>query len=163
MDDSNYLPPSKRLPETLIRRALECSGREHGTPHGLMLLRGELTKTQYAACNWFEGLYEKYLTAIDRKRGIRSSTGERVDRGHAPDPFSPVGWEIAADEHAVVKRFDSARMAGMTCGEGRFKVFWCVVIEGDQPLSRDQKGAVGIVSNALDKHRSRGWKSRRRK
>jgi hypothetical protein len=162
MSEDGYLEVKDRMPESLIKRMMDFAGPEYGTPCGLMMVRGEITKSQYAACKWFEDLYRGYLKAIDGPKGIRTSTGQRIDPGHAPDPFSPVGWEIAADERNTVKAFDSARMAGMARGEGRFRCFWSVVIRDETPLNYDQKMATAIVADAIDKHRSRGWKSRRK-
>jgi hypothetical protein len=162
-DDKQYLPVKDRTPESMIKRMMDFAGPEHGTPYGLMMLRGELTKSQYSACNWFDELYRSYLRAIDGPRGIRTSTGQRIDAGHAPDPFSPIGWDIAADERNTVRAFDSARLAGMACGQGRFMVFWSVVINEDSAVTYDQKRAAAIVADALDKHRTRSWKSRRKK
>lgn len=156
-----YLSIEKRPPETLIRRLLTHAAGEYGTPHGQMMLRGELTKSQYAACKWFDELYRAYLKAIDGPKGIRTSTGQRIDPGHAPDPFSPVGWDIAADEKNIVRAFDSARIAGLSRGEGRFRAFWLVVIDGESPIGHHQKSAVAIVADALDKHR--GLSSRHRR
>lgn len=161
-DDQEYLSIEKRPPETLIRRLLTHAAGEYGTPHGQMMLRGELTKSQYAACKWFDELYRGYLRAIDGPKGIRTSTGQRIDPGHAPDPFSPIGWDIAADEKNTVRAFDSARMAGRVVGESSFRIFWSVVIRDWSPESLYQRNCVKRVSDALDKHRSRGWKSRRK-
>ena len=87
-EDKEYLSVTKRPPESLLKRILlEGAAQEYGTPHGQMLLRGQLNKRQYAACKWFDKLYDRYLAAINQSRGIRSSTGERIDKGHAPDPF----------------------------------------------------------------------------
>lgn len=153
-----YLSTVDRAPESLIKRVQEFSGGENGTPHGLMMLRGEITKSQYSACRWFDELYSRYLSALDLPRGIRTSTGERTDMGHAPDPFSPIGWKIVVKEQGWVNKFDSARMAGMECGEAKFREFWRVVID-NQPASN--KLAVKEVAGTIEKHRTRMWKSRR--
>jgi len=160
--DDEYLSIDKRLPETLIKRLLTHAAGEYGTPHGQMMLRGDLTKAQYAACKWFDELYRSYLKAIDGPKGIRTSTGQRIDPGHAPDPFSPIGWDIATDERNTVRAFDSARMAGMACGEPVFKTFWWVVIDNHEATSRFCRSKVILVAAALDKHRTRSWKSRRK-
>jgi len=159
-----YLPLEDRPPESLLKRMLltHASG-EYGTPHGRMLLRGELNSGQYAACKWFDDLYGRYLAAIDRPRGIRTSSGERIEPGHAPDPFSPVGWDAAIVEQITVKQFDSARMAAMACGLYKFRSFWFVVIEDTDPVGYADKRAVAEVAMAVDKHRTRSWKSRRKK
>ena len=78
-------------------------------------MRGELTAAQYSAGNWFAQLEDSYRRALCIK-GIRTSTGERYTPGHPPDPFSSVGWDIAAAELATLRKFDSARLAGMACG-----------------------------------------------
>lgn len=161
-EDKQYLSTEKHAPEALIKRMLGFASAENGTPCGLMMLRGELTKAQYGACKWFDDLYRAYQKAIDGPKGIRTSTGQRIDAGHAPDPFSPIGWDIARDEKSTVRAFDSARLAALACGEGRFRAFCRVVIAGDSPQTYDQKRAVAIVADAIDKHRSRGWKSRRK-
>lgn len=162
-DDHEYLSIEKRPPETLIRRLLTHAAGEYGTPHGQMMLRGELTKSQYAACKWFDELYRGYLRAIDGPKGIRTSTGQRIDSGHAPDPFSPIGWDIAADERNTVRLFESARMAALVGGERKFRAFWHLVIDGGEFSSIVDRHLVKYVADALDKHRSRGWKSRRKK
>lgn len=163
-EDNQYLSIEKRPPETLIRRLLTHAAGEYGTPHGQMMLRGELTKSQYAACKWFDELYRGYLRAIDGPKGIRTSTGQRIDPGHAPDPFSPIGWDIAADEKNTVRAFDSARIAALSSGHIKFRMFWYVVVDGvGEWLDLKSKGYIKDVADALDKHRSRGWKSRRKK
>lgn len=161
-EDKRYHQVKERVPESMIKRLMDMAGAEYGSPHGLMMARGELTKSQFAACNWFYELYRSYLKAIDGPKGIRTSTGQRIDPGHAPDPFSPIGWEIAADERNTVRAFDSARLAAMACGEDRVRVFWNVVIKEIDPRGHYEKTFVKDVADALDKHRSRGWKSRRK-
>lgn len=161
-DDGNmYISVKDRMPESMIKRMMDFARPEYGTPIGFMLVRGEMTRGQYSACLWFEDLYRGYRKAIDGPKGIRTSTGQRIDPGHAPDPFSPVGWDIAADEKNTVRAFDSARIAGLARGEGRFRAFWLVVIDGESPIGHHQKSAVAIVADALDKHR--GLSSRHRR
>ena len=106
--------------------------------------------------------FRSYLKAIDGPKGIRTSTGQRIDAGHAPDPFSPIGWDIATDERNTVRAFDSARMAAMACGLNQVGVFWNTVIEGIEPMGHSEKKFVKSVAAALDKHRTRSWKSRRK-
>lgn len=156
--DDEYLSIEKRPPETLIRRILTHAAGEYGTPHGQMMLRGEMTKAQYGACKWFDELYTRYLSALDIPRSMRTSTGERIEMGHAPDPFSPVGWDIVVREQAWVKKFDSVRMAGMACGLAKFREFWRAVIE-NEPVN--SKAAVKDVADSIERHRTRMWKSRR--
>ena len=110
-----YLPIDKAAPEALLKRMLDFAGKEYGTPQGLMLKRGQLSKKQYAACCWFEKVYERYLAAIGRSRGIRTSTGERYDRGHDPDGGSVAGIEMAASEASAVKEYRSARFGCPVC------------------------------------------------
>lgn len=150
--------------EALLRRILLAgAAAEFGTPYGQMRMRGELTASQYAACRWFDGLYERYLAAIGRSRGMRTSTGERVEASHPLDPFSPIGWDRAIIESQDVKKFDYARMAAMACGQDRFRSFWAAVIDGLEVMGHQDKKAVSDVASALERHRSRGWVSRRKK
>ena len=159
--EDEYLSITKRPPEAVLKRLiLDAAGKEHGTPHGLMLLRGQLNKRQYAACNWFEALYEKYLAAIGRARGLRTSTGERYDRGHDPDGDSVAGIEMAAHEASSVAEYNSARLVALGVGRDEFRQFWSIIIEDSLATSRG-KDAVAKVASALERHRSRGWKSRR--
>lgn len=160
-DDKQYLKVKDRVPEAFFKRLMEMGAAEYGTPYGRMEARGDLTKSQGSACRWFYELYQAYLEAIDGPKGIRTSTGQRIDAGHAPDPFSPIGWEIASDEKKTVKAFDSARLAAMACGEDRVRVFWNVVIKEIEPIGHSEKTFVKDVAQALDKHRTRAWKSRR--
>lgn len=160
--DKRYWQIKERMPEAMIKRVMDFAGSVYGTPYGLMMARGDITKAQYAACKWFDELYEKYLAAIDQKRGIRSSTGERTDAGHSPDPFSPVGWKIAKDENAVVRQFDSARLVGMGRGLEAFKVFWAIVIEGGSLGGYKSQQCIKTIADDLDKYRTRSWKSRRK-
>lgn len=161
-DGKQYLSISSRAPEALLKRVLlDAAGREHGTPHGLMYIRGQLNQRQFDACHWFDGLYERYLAAIGKPRGIRSSTGERRDSGHDPDPSSEAGIEVSAKEAQAVSRYNAARVVAMGLGAGDFKSFWRVVIDGDSPDSIERLSVLRVAS-VLEKYRSRGWKSRRK-
>ena len=46
---SIWRPPGGVVLKRLL--ILDAAGKEHGTPHGLMLLRGQLNKRQYATCS----------------------------------------------------------------------------------------------------------------
>jgi hypothetical protein len=137
---------------------LDAAGQKYGTQYGRMRLRGQLTDPQFQACKWFDELYGRYLAALDRPRGIKTSTGEQVSKGHPPDPFSPIGLKIAADEHLLVKRYEAARLAGMSCGLVQFKLFWFVVIEEGVPTGYAGPLAVARVADAIEAYRSRDSK-----
>lgn len=156
----DYLSITKRAPEALLKRlALDAAGQLHATPFARMRLRNEITEAQYAVGNWFAQLEHEYRRAIGSPGGIRTSTGERITKSHPPDPFSATGWNIAASERSAVRKFESARMAGMESGRVRFKHFWFVVVDGGMPVGYVATKAVQEVCSALDKHRSRNWKS----
>jgi hypothetical protein len=162
MNDDEYLSIEKRPPETILKRIiLDAAGREHGTPCGRMRLRGQLNERQFDACYWFDGLYERYLAAIGKARGIRTSTGERRDSGYDPDPSSEAGMEVSAKEAQAVAKYNAARVVAMGAGAADFKHFWKAVIDGEEPDSIERI-SVTKVASVLEKYRSRGWKSRRK-
>lgn len=157
--EKEFEPIDERVPEALLKRlVLDAAGPRYGTQYGRMKLRGQLTDPQFLACKWFDELYERYLVALDRPRGIKTSTGEQVSKGHPPDPFSPIGLKIAAEEHVLVKRYEGARMAGMSCGRDQFKLFWYVVIEEGIPTGYACPLAVARVADAIEAYRSRDSK-----
>jgi hypothetical protein len=157
--DREFEAIDERVPESLLRRlVLDAAGQKYGTQYGRMRLRGQLTDPQFQACKWFDELYGRYLAALDRPRGIKTSTGEQVSKGHPPDPFSPIGLKIAADEHLLVRRYEAARMAGMYCGLVQFKLFWFVVIEEGTPTGYACPLAVARVADAIESYRSRDSK-----
>lgn len=159
---SEFEPIDSRVPESLMRRlVLDAAGQRYGTKYGAMRLRGQINDAQFSACKWFDELHARYLAALEVK-GIKTSTGERYSKGHPPDPFSPVGWDIADAENILVRRYDAARLAGLGCGRVAFKLFWFVVIEEGMPTGYACVKAVGDVSAAIEDFRTRDSKRKRK-
>jgi hypothetical protein len=157
--EKEFEPIDERVPEALLKRlVLDAAGQKYGTQYGRMRMRGQLNDPQFQACKWFDELYARYLSALERPRGIRTSTGEQIAKGHPPDPFSPIGLKIAADEHVLVKRYEGARMAGMSCGVAQFKLFWFVVIEDGMSTGYACPVAVKAVADAIEAYRARDSK-----
>lgn len=156
---SEFEPIDARVPESLLRRlVLDAAGQKYGTQYGRMRLRGQLTDPQFQACKWFDELYRRYLAALAAPGGIRTSTGERISKSHPPDPFSRIGKKLAAKEHVLVKRYEGARLAGLSLGVVQFKLFWFVVIDDGVPTGYAGPLAVARVADAIEDYRSRDSK-----
>lgn len=159
VSQSEFEPIESRVPESLMRRLiLDAATSKYGTQAGKMRLRKQLTDAQFSACKWFDELNARYQVALCSPGGIKTSTGERVSKGNPPDPFSPLGWDIAEDEHLLVRRFDAARKAAMEGGLTQFKLFWFVVIEDGIPTGYACPLAVAKVADLIEAYRSRDSK-----
>lgn len=161
--EPEFLPVAAGAPETSIRRLEAFLARvgsaEEGTQVGLMKIRGEISEAQWAACDWFAQLHEKYLLAMDAKQ-IKSGSAELVSKAEPPDPFSDAGKTAAKRDAKIVAEYRSAQLAGIVCGGDNWKFFCRVVLEEMVPHWPARR-AVDAVSRELAAHRRRESKRRR--
>jgi hypothetical protein len=152
----------KQAPESLIKRTramMRDAASEKGAELGFMVIRGQITEDEYAACRWFDELHARYLRAIDAKE-IKSASLSPGDKAEPPDVFSEVGQKRARGERQTVAEHDSAVLAGRACGSEHWRLFIRAVVLGEPPTSASA-WALKIVARALDKHRRLSSKRRR--